>query len=189
MNNFRSAIDEAAQCGSFIQLHAVFHAAPQARLNPSLKGGLEMINQARDVKGFVPYQDVPDPALTQLAMMRALLPDHVGMLLTTVPPGSGLLSMADGSYYVFCTESKYVIVEAGKTCRSGLMTLPAGVHRMLIAAFGWWDRETEPAPPFLTEDPVLYTVCDINVQPGVITEVVPTRVSNFSKFTFNTVYH
>ena len=186
--DYSSAILDAAN-GNFISMRFVMQSTPPAAVNPSLQAGVEMINTARDAKGFVPYQGITDPAQMQLAMMRALLPPQVGMLLATVPPGSGILSMADGSYYLFCTEQKYVIVESAKTCRSLLMTLPVGMHRLMIGAYGWWDHSKYPAPPYLVEGPLLHTVCDINVQPGVITEVVAGRNSNFSKFSFNIVYH
>lgn len=186
--DYSSALTEAAK-GNFYLMQGVFQNCPPAQVNPSLRAGVEMINNARDSKGFVPYQGVADPAQMQLTMMRALLPAHVGMLLVTVPPGSGLLSMADDSYYLFVTEQKYVIVMSAKTCRSELMTVPAGMHRLMIGAYGWWDHSKYQAPPYLTEEPTLHAVCDINVQPGVITEVVASRGSNFAKFTFNIVYH
>lgn len=184
-----SAAIEAFAGGDYGAMQKVLIECPPSQVNPSLQAGVQMIDNARDSKSFVPYPGIADPAQMQLAMMRALLPAHVGMLLVTVPPGSGLLSMADGSHYVFCTPQKYVVVESAKTCRSQLMTLPVGMHRLLIAAYGWWDKDNEPVPPYLCEDPTLHTVCDINVQPGVITEVVASRGSNFSKFSFHTVYH
>jgi len=186
--DYSSAIEAAAGSGSFHQLRSIFAAFPPAQVNPSLQAGVQMIDDARDAKGYVPYEGVPEPAEMQISMLRSLLPPQVGMLLATVPPGSGILSMADGSYYVFCTESKYVIVESAKTCRSQLMTLPAGRHRLLIAAFGWWDKSKYAAPPYFTEDPVLYTGYEVLVQPGVMTEIVASRGSNFSKMSAQVIY-
>ena len=68
------------------------------------------------------------------------------------------------------------------------MTLPAGLHRLLIAAFGGWDRSRDPAPPYLTENPILYTVYDAHVRRGMLTEVVASRDSNFSQFSAQVIY-
>lgn len=189
MNEFAPALDEAARQDTYFVLSEILNSVPPAQLNPALDQGVRMVEAARNLKKYVPMQGIPDPAAMQLSGMRSLLPPQVGMLLVTVPPGSGMLSMANGSYYVFCTDSKYAIVIAENTCRSQLMTVPAGVHRLLITCYSWWDKSKYCAPPYLIDQPTLKTLCAVDVQPGLVTEAVVSRINNFKDQTYHVVYH
>ena len=189
MNEFVPALEEAASQDTYFVLTNILNSVPPSQVNPTLDQGVRMVEAARTPKKFVPMQGLQDPAAMQFSMMRSLLPPQVGMLLVTVPHASGMLSMANGSYYVFCTDSKYVIIMAESGCRSQLMTVPAGVHRLLITCYGWWDKTEYPKPPYLLEQPTLKTLCDVDVQPGLVTEVVVSRASNFKNQSCHIVYH
>ena len=93
--SYSSAIEAAAEKGSFALMRSLLAATAPSQVNPSLEAGVAMINDARDVSGFVPYPGIPDPAQTQMQFLRTLLPPQVGMLLTSVPPGSGSLRRAE----------------------------------------------------------------------------------------------
>ncbi len=183
--DYLNAITEAGSCGRFTALRAILNSCPPLQPRSYLTEAVAAVEAARNSRGYIPFPNTPEPAQMQLNALRALVQPEIGMLLVTVPGGSGLFCMADGSDYVFCTALGYTVLRADKTPRSAVFLLEPGVQPLLIAAYGAFEHREA----LLTKDPVLHLVTEVEVVPGIVTEAVCSRGSVFSKFKAHVVYH
>ena len=182
---FTDAVEAVRSSGKFTALRGILRSTPPLQPRSYLTEAVAAVEAARNNRGYIPYPNTPEPAQMQLNALRALVQPEIGMLLVTVPGGSGLFCMADGSEYVFCTALGYTVIRADKTPQSAVFLLEPGVQPLLVAAYGAFEHGN----PLLTKDPVQHLVTEVEVVPGIVTEAVCTRGNVFSKFTSHAVYH
>lgn len=180
-----SVVVSEARSGSFRGLRRLLRQYAPMQTHPNFQAGVQAVETARKSRGFIPFPGVLDPAQALLTAMRAAVQPELGMLLVTVPGGSGVFCMADGSRFVFCTDIGYTVVTADKTPRSQLLLINPGLHPLLIAGYGPFEH----GDPMLAKNPTVHMTAQTEVAPGCITEIVCSRGSVFSKLTFHTVFH